>query len=79
MQQTAKNPPIAAAASIAAVQQVHSPINFDVPVFEGDSAASWMTWDQRVLYQARACSFEAELTAAEGDGLSVGTDVIDVT
>ena len=78
MQQTANNPPIAAAASTAAVQQVQTPITFDVPVFEGDGTASWMTWDQRVLYQARACGFEAELTAAEGDGLGVGADVIDV-
>ena len=31
------NPPKAAAASTAAVQQVQTPIKFDVPVFEGDS------------------------------------------
>ena len=36
-----------------------------------------MTWSQRVLYQARASGFEDELTAAEGDGLSVGVDVFD--
>ena len=36
-----------------------------------------MTWSQRVLYQARASGFEDELTAAEGDGLSVGADVFD--
>ena len=42
MQQTANNPPIAAAASTA-VQQVQTPIKFDVPVFKGDSAASWLT------------------------------------
>ena len=36
-----------------------------------------MTWSQRVLYQAWASGFEAELTAAEGDGLSVGDDVFD--
>ena len=29
------------------------------------------------MYQARACGFEAELTAAKGKGLSVGTDVFD--
>ena len=31
VQQTANNPPIAAAASTAAVQQVQTPIKFDVP------------------------------------------------
>ena len=36
-QQTASNPPQAAAASTAVVQQVQSPIKFDVPVFEGDN------------------------------------------
>ena len=40
VQQTANNSPIAAAASAATVQQVQTPIKFDVPVFEGDSAAS---------------------------------------
>ena len=50
---------------------------FDVPVFEGDGAASWLTWSQRVVYQARACGFEAELTAVEGEGLSVGAGVFD--
>ena len=69
------HPPIAAAASTAAVQQVQTPTKFDIPVFEGDSAARWLTWSQRVVYQARACGFEAELTAAEGKGLSVGADV----
>ena len=34
-------------------------------------------WSQRVVYQARACGFEAELTAAEEEGLSVGADVFD--
>ena len=30
------------------------------------------------MYQARACDFEGELTAAEGDGLSVvGADLFD--
>ena len=77
VQQTANSPSRAAAASIAAVQQVLTPIKFDVLIFEGDSAASWLTWSQRVVYQARACGFEAELTAAGGEGLSVGADVFD--
>ena len=77
VQQTTNIPPIAAAASTAAVQQVQSPIKLDVPVFEGDSAASWLTWSQRVVYQARACCFEAELAAAEGERVSVGADVFD--
>ena len=77
VQQIANNPTIAATASSAAVQQVQTPIMFDVPVFEGDSAASWLTWSQRVVYRARACGFEAELTAAEGEGLSVGANVFD--
>ena len=59
------------------IQQFQTPIKFDVPAFEGDSTASWLTWSQRVLYQARAGGFENELTAAEGDGLSVGADVFD--
>ena len=77
MQQTANNPPLAAAASTAAVQQVQTPIKFDVPVFGGDSVASWLTWSQRTVYKAGACGFETELTAAEGEGLSVGADVFD--
>ena len=77
VQQTGNNTPIAAAASTAAVQQVQTPIKLDVPVFEGDSAASWLTWSQRVVYQDRACGFEEELTAAEGEGLDVGADVFD--
>ena len=76
---TANNPPLAAAASIAAVQQVQSLIKFDVPVLEGDSEANWLTWSQNVVYQARVCSFEAELKEAEGGGLSVGADVFDGT
>ena len=59
------------------MQQFQTPIKFDVPTFEGDSTASWLTWSQRVLYQARASGFENELTSAEGDGLSVGADVFD--
>ena len=61
----------------SAAQQFQPPIKFDVPAFEGDSTASWLTWSQRVLYQARASGFENELTAAVGDGLSVGADVFD--
>ena len=59
------------------MQQFRTPIKVDVPAFEGDSTASWLTWSQRVLYQARASGFGNELTAAEGDGLSVGADVFD--
>ena len=58
-------------------QQFQPPIEFDVPAFEGDSTASWLTWSQRVLCQARASGFKNELTAAVGDGLSVGADVFD--
>ena len=58
-------------------QQVQSPNKYDVPAFEGESTASWLTWGQRVIYQARSCGFEGELIAAEGDGLSVGADVFD--
>ena len=51
VQQTANNPPLKAAASTTtAIQQVQSLIKFNVPVFEGDSAASWLTWSQRVVY-----------------------------
>ena len=82
MQQIENNPPSATAAKYApqnttAAQQFQTSIKFDVPAFEGDSAARWLTWSQRVLYQARANGFEDELTAAEGDGLSVGADVFD--
>ena len=82
MQQIGNSPSSATAANFVpqnttAAQQVQTSIKFDVPAFEGDSKASWLTWSQRVLYQARASGFEDELTAAEGDGLSVGTDVFD--
>ena len=60
-----------------AAQQFQTPIKFNVPAFESDSTASWLTWSQRVLYQARVSGFENELTAAEGDGLIVGADVFD--
>ena len=77
VQQTANNSPIVAIASTAVVQQVQTPIKFEVPVFEGDSATSWLARSQRVEYQARACGFEAELTAAEGEGLSFGPSNVD--
>ena len=80
--QLGNSPPPATAANQAtqnttAAQQFQTPIKFDVLTFEGDSTASWLTWSQRVLYQARASCFENELTAAVGDGLSVGADVFD--
>ena len=37
--------------TLTAAQQFQTPIKFDVPAFEGDSTASWLTWSQRVLYQ----------------------------
>ena len=49
------------------VQHLKSPIKFDVPIFEGERAASWLMWSRRVVCQARACGFEAELTAAKGE------------
>ena len=60
-----------------AAQQFQTPIKFDIPAFEGGSTASWLTWSKRVLYQARPSGFKDELTAAEGNGLSVGADVFD--
>ena len=82
MQQIGNSPPSATAANYVpqnttAAQQVRTSIKFDVPALEGDSTASWLTWSQRVLYQARASGFEDELTAAKGDGLSVGAGVFD--
>ena len=82
MQQIGNSPPRATAANhvtqnTTAAQQFQTPTNFDVPAFEGDSTASWLTWSQRVLYQARTSGFEDELTAVEGGGLSVGADVFD--
>ena len=68
---------IAAARTAAAVQQVQTLIKFDVSVFWADNAASWLMWSQRVVYQARTCGFEAELTAAEGGGRSDRADVFD--
>ena len=78
IQQTASNPPLAAIiASTVAVQQVQSPTKFEMPAFEGDSPGSWLTWSQKVVYQATACGFEAEVIAVEGEGMSVGADVFD--
>ena len=82
MQQTGRNPPLATAANYvtqntAAVQQVQSPSKFDIPAFDGDSAAAGWRGVKRVVYQAKACGFEAELTAAEGEELSVGADVFE--
>ena len=82
MQQIGNSPPSATAANYVpqnttAAQQVQISIKFNVPTFEGDSTANWLTWSQRVLYQARASGFEDELAAAERDGLSVGVDVFD--
>ena len=82
MQQIRNSPPSATAANhvtqnTTAAQQFQTPIKFDVPSFEGNSAASWLAWSQRVLYQARAGGFENELTAAERDGPNVGADVFD--
>ena len=62
---------------LTAAQQFQTPMKFDVPAFEGDRTPSWLTWSQRVVYQARASGFENNLTAAEGNGLSVGADVFD--
>ena len=82
MQQIGNSPPSATAANYVpqnttAAQQFQTPIKFVVPASEGDSTASWLTWSQRTLDQARASGFEDGLTAAEGDGLSVGADVFD--
>ena len=82
MQRIGSSPPPANEANhvtrnTTAAQQFRTPIKFDVPAFEGDSTASWLTWSQGVLYQARASGFENELTAAGSDGLSVGADVFD--
>ena len=49
LQQISNNLSLATAANhvpqnTTAVQQVQPPIKFDVSAFEGDSAASWLTW-----------------------------------
>ena len=83
VQQTGSNSLLATAANhvtqntTAAVQEVQSPIKFDIPIFEDDSAASWLTWSQRVVYHARAYDFEVELAAAEQEGLGVRAGVFD--
>ena len=82
MQQIGSSPPLATAANYltqntTAAQQFQTTIKNDVPAFEGDSTASWLTWTRRILYQARASGFKDELTPAEGDGWSVGADVFD--
>ena len=74
VQQTA-NKPIVAAPGTTAVRQVQTPIKFDVPIFEGDSAASLL--GKRVVDQAGTCGFEADLTAAGAERLIVGADVFD--
>ena len=56
-----------------ATQQFQTSIKFDVPAFEGDGTASWLTWSQRVLYQARASGFE---DATKGEGLNTEADVL---
>ena len=78
IQQIGNSPPSATAANnvpqnTTAAQQFQTSIKFDVPAFECDTTASWLTWSQRVF----ASCFGDELTAAEGDGLSVGADVFD--
>ena len=75
MQQIGSNPPPVTAANhvpqnTTAAQEVQHSTYFDIPIFKGDSAASWLTWSQRVAYQARACGFEAELAAVVGEELS---------
>ena len=80
VQQIGSNPPPSTAPNhvpqtTTTVQQIQSLVKFDVPVFESDSAASWLMWSQRVVYQARACGFDYELTAVEGEGMSVGAGV----
>ena len=82
MQQIGNSLPSATSAkhvtqNTTAAQQFQTSIKFDVPAFEGDSTASWQTWSQRVLYQARASASGDEPTTAEGDGLGVGADVFD--
>ena len=81
-QQIGNSPPSATAANYVpqnttAAQQVQTSIKLDIPAFEGDSTSSWLTWNQRVLYQASASGFEDELTAAEGDRVRVEADVFD--
>ena len=53
LQHIASNSLLAAEAITAAVQQVQVPTKFEMAAFEDNSAASWLTWSQRVVYQAR--------------------------
>ena len=83
--QQIRNSPSSATAANDMTQNTTAPLlhnsfehpSSDLSAFEGVSTASWLTWSQKVLYQARASGFENELTAAVGDGLSVGADVFD--
>ena len=82
IQNVGNSPPSATAANYVpqntiVAQQFQTSIKFDVPAFEGDSTASWLTWSQSVLSQARASGFGDELTAIEGDVLSVKADIFD--
>ena len=82
MQQIENSPPSATAANYVpqnttAAQQFQTFTKFNVPAFEGVKTTSWLTWSQRVVYQARASGFGDELTATEGDGLSVGANIFD--
>ena len=52
LQHIASNSLLAAEAITAAVQQVQLPTKFEMAAFEGNSAASWLTWSQRVVCQA---------------------------
>ena len=52
--QTASNPPLAAATSTAAAQQVQSPTKLEIPAFEGDSSAIWLTWSQGLVYPGQS-------------------------
>ena len=54
-------------------QPAQAPIKFDVPASERHSAASWLTWSQSFVYQARAYGFETE----QEEGLSVEADVFE--
>ena len=53
LQHIASSSLLAAEAITAAVQQVQVPTKFEMAAFEGKSAASGLTWSQRVVDQAR--------------------------
>ena len=57
------------------IVQQQVPIKYGEPTIEGDCAASWLTWIQRIVYQATTWGFVAELTTAEGEELRVWADV----